>query len=372
MDALPGPQDSALLCACLSSGESARDAWRKWIGTRRALNPGLSDDESVRKLRPLIFKASESHRLEIDKESQTFLRSAYLREELRYGIFSRVCREVLRRANHEQIPLIVLKGAALAESVYDTPVLRHSHDIEVLVKTADVDRVANMLRSCKFHPAVIESEWCRRLEHDSGLPLRIHTSLFDISAYNVALDEVWSNSRVCTIAGTTARMLSPEDNLLHVVGYASYSRSCHSWRWITDAWFLIKRSRDLKWERVLDSARRHGMTTPLSIMLGYLARELGAAIPPDFMERLHAESAQSSNQECEAALWALVANGRVRPEHLLRAASSWRSRFSVMKWLILPPADFLRWGEGVRHTWLLPLYYFYRPIRFAVRRTVRP
>jgi hypothetical protein len=209
------------------------------------------------------------------------------------------------------------------------------------------------------------------LEHQSGLPIRIHSNLFDIPAHKTLLEEVWIRSRETVIAGADARTLSPEDSLLHVVGHASYSRSCHSWRWVTDAWLLLARCGDLNWDHVVDTARRHHMTTAFAIMLDYLFRELNAPIPASSMDRLRTASTPMSSEDCESALWGLVVNGRVRSEDLLQNASGWRERFSILKWLLLPPAEFIRWGEGIRAGWLLPLYYFYRPIRFAVRRTVR-
>jgi hypothetical protein len=89
-------------------------------------------------------------------------------------------------------------------------------------------------------------------------------------------------------------MLSPSDNLLHVCGQAWYSAQRFSLRWVGDAWFIIERHRNLDWDLLLDTARRSHLVEPLSVMLGYLAEDLGANIPSSFLQRLFAAASKGS------------------------------------------------------------------------------
>src|SRR3990172_3101279 len=92
---LPTPEETLLLRVCLSPRESAREAWSQWRNRNNMSGKALLRNSFVRKLRPLLFNAVQSHSLEIDKEGLTYLRTAYLKEELRDAAVRRICREVL-------------------------------------------------------------------------------------------------------------------------------------------------------------------------------------------------------------------------------------------------------------------------------------
>ena len=142
---LPTAEETLLLRACLLHRESARHAWREWGRQRNMSGKALLRNSSVRKLRPLLFNAVQSHNLEIDKKGLTYLRSAYLKEELRDDAVRRICRAVLLLLEKERFAAIVLKGTALAETVYGNPVLRHCHDIDILLPDDELSRAADLL-----------------------------------------------------------------------------------------------------------------------------------------------------------------------------------------------------------------------------------
>lgn len=369
---LPTREETLLLRACLYSGDAARQAWKEWRSrTNGGANDYLVTDQSVKAILPLIFNALRCHGLELDKESTTFLRSAYLKEELRNKIFRRICRDVLLLLAKEDISAIVLKGTALAETVYPSPVLRHSHDIEILLKDQDLDRAAATLRRVFFRivkqgPEPGGSHFT--LEHETHLPLELHSSLFQIPYYNSSLAEIWSRRRKCEVADVPAHILAPSDNLLHVCGHASYSRGHQSLRWVNDAWFVIDRNPDLDWDLLLDCAGRSHLVLPLSVILSYLAEDLKAAVPQDFLHRLSAAASESSAVEREFALFSARSAPLGSFRSLLRKTNSWRGRAFVIRWMLFPSPTYLRWVQQNHRSWLLPFYYVYRPISYVGRR----
>src|SRR5262245_22183159 len=93
---LPAADDTLLLRACLSSGEAAHRSWLAW--QRRIDEHGsapFASHASIRKLALLVFDAVRRSGFAIDSRSQTYLRSAYLKEELRTKIFRRILRDLL-------------------------------------------------------------------------------------------------------------------------------------------------------------------------------------------------------------------------------------------------------------------------------------
>jgi hypothetical protein len=364
---LPAREETLLLRTCLYSGEPARQAWEEW---QRSSNEGpskfINKKGSVKSLRPLVFNALRCHGIELDKESQTFLRSAYLKEELRSKIFRRICGEVLLLLEKEGIQTIVLKGTALAEIVYQNAVLRHSHDIELLIKEQDMSRAAILLPRILFRRIEQELEPGHlTLEHESGLPLQLHSRLFQIPYHNGSLPQMWSRRLSANIAGVPAHTLAPSDNLLHVCGHAFYSRSHQSLRWVSDAWLIIDRNRDLDWDLLLDCARASHLVLPLFVILGYLAKDLDAAIPSTFLNRLFSAAVKTDATEREFALFAARSAPQGSFRTLIRKSRGWYGQTSVIKWMLFPSPSYLRWVEQIERSWLLPIHYIYRPCRYA-------
>jgi len=362
---LPTAEETLLLRVCLSSRESALDAWREWRHQRNRSGKALLRNDSVKKLRPLLFNAVQSHSLEIDKEGLTYLRTAYLKEELREAAVRRICREVLMLLEKERFAPIVLKGIALAETVYGNPVLRHCHDIDILLTDDELSRAAGFLPSLGFRTSSAADSQSRhlRMVQESGLPLEFHSRLFEVPYYQTPVSEIRARSRSQAIAGVTAHVLAPAENLLHVCGHASYSKSRQSLRWVTDAWFIVNRHPDLDWDLLLDCARRSHLALPLSVALGYLAKDLNALIPLRFLNRLSAAAEKTDAIERQLALRGTRAAGQGSLKELFRRTTNWGERVILIRWLLFPSPRYLCWVDEIRDSRLLPFHYVYRPIR---------
>jgi len=368
---LPSAEQTLMLRACLQPESQARQAWQQWQDYRDGSGKSaISDTLGVKIIAPLLFNAVRGHGFEIDKDSQTFLRSAYAREEMRNKIFRRICHDVLLAFEKAGLPAIVLKGAALAETVYGNPVLRHCHDIDILLPAAEMSRAALLLQSLNFrvtHRGIQAKTGHVRLEHESGLPLELHSRLFQVPYYDPSLGEIRARSQSRSIADVGAQILSPVDGLLHVCGHASYSRSGRLLRWVSDAWFIIDRHADLDWDLLLHCARQSRMVLPLYVALGYLARDLEAPIPANFLTRLEEDNDRADTLGREVLVrqaLSILPGGVVT---LIRHAKDWRERYFLIRWLLLPSPGYLFRVDQVTRSWLLPLHYVYRPIRFLVR-----
>jgi len=362
---LPTAEETLLLRVCLSSRESALDAWREWRHQRNRSGKALLRNDSVKKLRPLLFNAVQSHSLEIDKEGLTYLRTAYLKEELREAAVRRICGEVLLLLEKERFAPIVLKGIALAETVYGNPVLRHCHDIDILLPDDELSRPSGLLPSLGFRTSFAPDSQSRHLRavQESGLPIEFHSRLFEVPYYQTPVLEIRARSLSQAIAGVTAHILAPADNLLHVCGHASYSNKRPSLRWVTDAWFIINRHPDLDWDLLLDCTRRSHLALPLSVMLGYMAGSLNAPIPPTFLSRLFAVASNTEAIERQLALRGTRSAGRGSLTGLFRSTTNWRERAFLLQWLLFPSPRYLSWVDEIRDYRLLPFHYVYRPIR---------
>jgi len=366
---LPMPDQTLLLQACLYSGTAGRKACAAWL-EQQGERQHEPQEEFVKSLLPLLFSALRRSEIEVNHLFLTILRTASLREELRTKTYRRICREVFLALATAAIPHIVVRGAALSDTVYSDPALRHSHDIDILLGESDSSRTISLLSSLGFaRSSKTESpKWNDiQLIHTSGLPLVLHRHLFGVAPYNTDSANIWARSQLQVVADVPARILSPADALLHICGHASYDLSRESPRWACDAWFLIDRYQDLDWEVLLSVAGRSRLALPLSVMLDYLAEELQAPIPSRVLTRLHAVAARADTVECELALWGARSGTRVRLRDIFGLARDWHTRTWIFKRLLFPSPRYLRSIQQIPRLWLLPFYYAYRPLRYTVR-----
>lgn len=371
---LPAPEHTWLLRACLYSGESGRRGWDVYRTlVDDPVHALLKSKQGLKTLVPLLLAALRRNDIAVDTALRTHFRTAYVREELRSNIYRRILRDVLSTLNAHDVSYIVCKGAALADTVYADPVLRHCHDIDILLPTDDdLMRAASLLPPMGYRrsgeaedPETRPATWI----HDSGLPLLLHRRLFRVPQYDAPFEHLWRRRRRQSIAGVPAHVLSPADNLVHVcIQAASCPASRESLRWVPDAWNLVARYPNLDWQVVTESAVQSRLALPLSVTLDYLVEELNAPVPQAALDRLWDAASQTDAIGCETALSAALAGSRLDLNRLIQIGGGWRSRALIVKWILCPSPSYLRSVYHVNRSWLLPFYYVYRPLRYLSRR----
>ena len=137
---------------------------------------------------------------------------------------------LLQAAAAEGVGLIVLKGAALAETLYPRPGLRPFGDIDVLVRPEDAARARTLLEDLGYTvaPAVWEAlengadTQANFFKHTPRgvVVVELHTDLLSNGFFrgHVQLDAdgLWLRARPARLADTDALVLGPEDQLLHL------------------------------------------------------------------------------------------------------------------------------------------------------------
>ncbi|MBM4264255.1 MAG: nucleotidyltransferase family protein [Deltaproteobacteria bacterium] len=278
---LPSGEETLLLRAGLL-GDPA--AWRQWQSTTQT--GFIGHNPAIQKLRLLLSQAHQQHHFPMDKESQPFLRLSYFKEGLRREIYQRLFRSVLERLQQAAIPVIVLKGVALAETVYP-PAMRHCHDIDLLLSPLDIALAAESVTELGFHRvAAPQPGPSVRLDHQSRLPLELHTALFQAPHAHQIAGEMLDRAQCHPVFGINATILSPEDSLLHVCAHAFSSSNRYSLRWVSDVWRIGEKHPDLDWQLILACTARAQLSVPLAVTLGYVSETLKAPLPASVIEAL--------------------------------------------------------------------------------------
>jgi len=139
--------------------------------------------------------------------------------------------KVLTLLKIEGIPVVVLKGAHLAEAVYGNIALRQMCDVDLMVRKADLERTAEKLEKFGYRPSKpfwVESH-CEMIQHlppflkAGATSIEIHHSLTNPNGpFNINADELWQRVGTAKIANLKVLVLSPEDLLLHLCLHTSY------------------------------------------------------------------------------------------------------------------------------------------------------
>lgn len=372
---LPTPEQTWLLRACLLDGEAGRDAWRSWHALAGDAKRAMAEDRwSVKRLLPAVYVALRRNEAEADATLLSYLKLAYVREQMRATTYRRIGGEMVQVLNAAGVPAVLLRGGALAATVYDDPAVRHCHDLAFLVQPDDLSRAAAALREAGLKPLAYSPSSdapYAALRHETSLPVELHGRLLAIRSYDLPWAEVWPRTREVRFGDAAARVLAPADALLHVLAHAFCSASRESLRWVTDAWYVI-RSGGVNWDQFGATAERGRLTLPVLVTLRYLAGSLGASVPEAVLVRLAAAVERAPAVERDVALRAVRTGSCESVTSLLgRGRGGWHVRALTVLWLLFPSRAYVRDVVARRDGASLPRYYLERPINYLRGRVAR-
>ncbi len=263
--------------------------------------PASAWDEMVRRaeehgIAPLLF-----HRLQalpstapIPTTAVNALRSMYLESMITGMQLHKSLHDLLIMFQKENVAIIVLKGAHLAQLIYKNVALRPMIDVDILVRKADLPQVHEMLLASGYRVSGDQARFEKEHFHyiysppDGGIGVEIHWNI-QPSAFPVDVDGLWERAQPVTIAGVEVLVLSPEDLLLHLCLHAS-SYHLYSWfglRAICDISETICHYGDrIDWNVVRERSRAWKAGNSIYLTLLLARKLLEAAVPDDVLKSL--------------------------------------------------------------------------------------
>jgi len=289
---LPHGDELLLLRAALLPPTDAVDAWRTWLAQNDIdLTPQLALD-----LFPAIYRNVGA--LIDEDHARGILQGAYRRAWLRNQLqMSRVA-TVIARLNASGIDTIVLKGAALVNSVYDDPGVRWMNDVDVLVL---VDRAP------EAYEVLLGEGWRGERNHRGEMEhvVRVLRSVDLMRSDGAALDlhwhvlleccdagdddAFWSGAVEVTLSNLKTKRLGNEDLLLHAIVHGSYWGLQRSVTWVMDAHRILAKSGSaFDWDRLITQTQTRRLTLPMRDGLAFLRQEMGVEVPERVLQSLQA------------------------------------------------------------------------------------
>src|SRR5262245_9834084 len=175
----------------------------------------------------------------------------------------------MAEADRLAIRVILLKGMYLAHRSYQRPEDRPMSDIDLLVRTGDLDRFEATLLRLGYVPTRPSPHWREIHFHLSPLvhpsyrhQVEIHWGLTP-PASRIQLDmaAIWERAEPFLINGRPTLVLSPEDAMIHLVIHSLFMDKFRhdGLRQIRDiALFIGSMSDRMNWNVVIERARALG------------------------------------------------------------------------------------------------------------------
>jgi hypothetical protein len=206
--------------------------------------------------------------------------------------------EFLKACVAQSLPVLVLKGAVLAETAYPELGLRDFRDLDILVRMADAPRARAILETLGYagdpwHGDDLCAGRDGQMDFARATPagpvvLELHVDWFnnDLLPEQVVWDEdgIWGRARPVTVAGTAACALGQEDQLLHLCLHwaGHHGQALRSLRDIAG----VCESGPTDWTRLCALAQQARMRRIAWVGLSLAARLFAAAVPREVLAAL--------------------------------------------------------------------------------------
>jgi len=194
--------------------------------------------------------------------------------------------KMLRMSNKNGIPIIVLKGAALAEMIYQNIALRPMSDVDILIKGKDalkIDRILSQLGYRSNRLSDHHLQWNQANYMSKNLQIELHPRLPQLPDL-----DPWINASAIKISATDALVLGYEDLLLHLCLHVNYHHSVKTSRliwWYDIAKFLDHYQKELDWDYIIGIAKKYKVEVATCRMLRTISKWFDADVPADILDR---------------------------------------------------------------------------------------
>jgi hypothetical protein len=195
------------------------------------------------------------------------------------------------------IPLLLLKGACMAGSVYPDPAMREMGDLDFLVREEHLAGAAGVLEALgyttryPYQPGELVSYRHHLPVYSSpnGVHIELHWTIISLFENEpVSPGPLWERAVPTSLDGAAVFELCPEDLLLHVCGHASYHHTFElGLRSLYDVLAILQRFHSsLRCDLLVQSAVEWRWQRGVYLVLRMAAELLGAPLPPGLLPAL--------------------------------------------------------------------------------------
>lgn len=294
-----------LSCARTESSKDNQDRIRKLVSNRLDWDYVLQMGRD-HGLAPLLYYHLHRHNFDhqIPQSIMDHLHDIYYSNLARNILLYDELNQISECFEGREIPLVVAKGLALAETVYRNVALRPMADIDLLVEKRNLPEVMKAFSKLGFEILPQEKEITLKymnelhlvkhqenIKHLPSLIVNIHWDLTAPIRFRGATKtntrQMIERAQPTKIANSNVLVMTPEDQILHVIYHATFQHPFIGLLQLCDVVELVKlEDNELDWQSLVKRARNGRITTATYYLLTSAKRLLGAPIPNRVLKSL--------------------------------------------------------------------------------------
>ncbi len=324
---------------------------------------------------PLLYQAVRDRDV-VPLAVEQALQEVYQANAYRNTLLLCALREVVNALAQAAIPVLILKGMALVETVYRNAALRVMQDLDVLVHREHVTWALDVLQRQGYTIAAWEPRPGMTIGYESQIQLfkpgaveirlELHWHLIDSPYYQrmLSMDWFWQTAQRIPMGSEVAYVMSPEGQLLHLCAHQALHHSHQATgrlHWLHDvAELIVHYGEQLDWQTVVRQAQAFDLVLPLQKVLLPVIDDWH--IPLSASVAAQVRSLQPSS--LEERLFTHLTTGRLSTARRfwLDCASlpSWGQRLDYAWSHLFPSPLYMKHRYRIGHRLLIPLFYPYR------------
>ena len=351
----------------------------------------LSYDNRVAPLVKSNLEAIDSFQALPEIVQQNFINRTKTVREANEGRLA-VAGDFLKKFEEQNIPVIILKGANFAETIYNNPSYRRMNDIDILIRKEDLDKIYDVYEGLNFFclselfgrsprkQEKISHHAPSFISRDMACVIGTHWGLITPkSPYKYDYDAIWSRTNQFDFYGTPVLSMSPEDNLHHICVHLPFYKA--GLKEIADIYNIIRHYGDkIDWELFLKTVADAKTEEPVFHALSIADKICPSVDCSSIIKKLKKVCSLKSVKESEKRIQHLDVVLRSRSIHMSRVEKAFnemnttekarekRQAFGVMwKNLFLPPREDIVKMNAFKNPGPIDMLFgfFYTPLRIS-------
>ncbi|MBN1621410.1 MAG: nucleotidyltransferase family protein [Endomicrobiales bacterium] len=251
--------------------------------------------------------------------------------------------EIIERTSRENIPILLLKGIALIETIPEYSKERVMDDMDLLVKSEDKSRVREILYSLGYLP--FKGDPHAFYHPQKAAYVDIDDSVWYLNKKEIS--RLWERSRKCKIKKLEFH-LPPDEFYIHVLAHAAIHHGEKSDIWLKDLELISSEwEKNISWLEVQNKLKRYGLYEVSNV---YLSKKL-----------------KSKSLKAFVYSW-FIKREIPRKGHMLRFIFlPFQKKLNYLIDALFPSQDFLIYRYNIKNEKYIFLYHVLRPFFLVAR-----
>lgn len=345
----------------------AATQWKKVARTvEQSLDSTALVNQAIRLgLAPMLYRAVRDQSVpRLHSGGMRALQEAYIHTTAQNALAMKTLAVILRALSEADVPVILLKGAALLATVYDDIGLRPMADLDLLVPFQTLEQCLAALERQGYEPTEIfpfqdKTGYCwgqlaleKADAHD--VVLELHWHLLDNPHYaqKMSAGALLPRSRQVAFADQNVRILNPEEQILHLCAHSLYHHRGEVARTCVDL-ALIAQTEPIDWDYLLNVAVDRDIVLALQKTLIQAVDNWYAVVPDSIIEQL----ATLEPRPVERFFVATQRSEFLKVLRTLFMLPGWSERSHFAFRQLFPTKHFMVWRYGISPSTPLAVAY---------------